>query len=437
MNAASWVNRLLRSLDVQIVRFKTYEYKKKYSALLIDQKPVYDCAIEYKDNDIKREPAIAFILQQPRDFSKLCAIEEAIKNSELNSAPINTVYVIDDFHYAGEFASGCVEKVEGHHKKHRLASDVVGEKVQFKMGVYQANTWPQFTTYVQKYAERGIRIQVPLSSLLSQTSVLAPPYYDDITSSFPEEHIRDSFSLYLTASERQCMAVERTLGASKVALIGYPQYWDAAVLKNPYNVICNLLSIHNNKPIIAYLPVPKSAKEFQKDLIYLAPLVREFNVIIQPHPDLHLPINKKMKDDICQSAHSLGIFINDGLINRSGLLVAGAKLVISEGVSSALSSIYLKANVVVGLSGFSPFFIERDMNINAGLTEILPSINRKKLSSTGLVQKLNESAYWQMIENSSTKLRMDFFGEIRPVDLSKKICSEKLVKLFYTERNLV
>lgn len=276
-----------------------------------------------------------------------------------------------------------------------------------------------------KALARQVLIPVPLASDLSRVSVLAPPYSDDVTPSFPEAHIRDAFDAYLTATERQREAVERAIG-DRAETIGYPQYWTAQAIERPQEQLRSHLDLDAGSGIIAWLPLSGAGLVEQID--YLQPLTAAFTVVLRPHPDLYLPESENRRRELQGHAQARGIVVQDSRSPEAGLLVRGAHLVIAEGVSSLLSSLYLGAHVAVGLDPLKPKFRRWDTKAGAGLAGLV-SIDSGRLSSSELANLLSQPAWWSDVETASDRVRRNFFGEITPADVGRQRCAAALQRL--------
>ena len=465
-------------------------------------------------------PAVAFVLQQPRDYRKLAAIAEMLETSE-------QIYIVDDYFKNGRFSAACIKLLRDHGVACQLASHVLEADSQFAVGIYQANTWRKSVDYSREFvplwlwrryredrlswqtardvltgialriADRiGVRLQrltgrfqgrhvgpsdipdgvnayadadekrdgqrtrggeaeagrwrpyvatsalrqvkeagkalgrqvlipVPLARDLSRVSVLAPPYSDDVTSSFPEAHIRDAFDAYLTATDRQREAVERAVG-ERAETIGYPQYWTAQAIGQPQEQLRRHLDLDAESRIIAWLPLSGAGLVEQID--YLQPLTGAFTVVLRPHPDLYLPESADRRRAVQEHAQARGLLMQDSRSTEAGLLVRGADLVIAEGVSSLLSSLYLGARVAVGLDPLKPKFRRWDTKAGAGLAGLV-SIDSSEWSSGELTNLLMQPAWWSYVETASDRVRRDFFGEIKPADVGRKRCAGALQRL--------
>lgn len=445
--------------------------------------------------------AVAFVMQQPRDYHKLAAIAETI------DLPLKT-FVVDDFHNKGYFTAACLELLSNHGVSRQTASQVLNSGRRFAIGIYQANTWRKYTEFTEeiypiwllrrlrlgriswragggsdqgtcgnfwfrfanssrreghvtngKTANRIIklgvtghqgdrrsfvssaiqramsfwgslkqkmRVPVPLARKLSRVSVLAPPYHDDVSTYFPEIHIRDEFDFFLTATHRQSEAV-RLVAGEKVETIGYPQYWSAQSIGQPSEELRNYLKLRSQQRIIAWLPLSSDA-DTEQQIDYLKPIAGAFSIVWRPHPDLHLPGRESRRRGLEEYAKANGILVQDSLATDAGLLVRGADLVIAEGVSTLLSSLFLGAPVVVGLNTPKPKFRKWDQEAGANLVSLV-AVDQGVTPSSGLRELLDQPTWWADVERASDRVRKGFFGDIVSADDGRERSATALRRL--------
>lgn len=287
-----------------------------------------------------------------------------------------------------------------------------------------ASVFKHFSEAGKAFAQQ-VCIPVPLAKDLSRISVLAPSYTDDVTTSFPEAHIRHFFDLYLTATDRHRQAVERVVG-KRAETIGYPQYWAAQAIDRPREELRRHLRLGEDSRIIAWLPVGLDRLTVQID--YLQALTESFTVVLRPHPDLYLPENEGVRRAIEGHAHARNVSIQDSRSMEAGLLVRGADLVIAEGVSSLLSSLFLGAHVAVGLNPLRSKYRRWDKKAGAGLTD-LTSIDRAVLPSSDLAKLLTIPAWRRHVKMRSDGIRRHFFGEIPSAEIGRQRCAAALRRL--------
>jgi len=438
---------------------------------------VMNCFKQDKRRATQITPGVALVLQQPRDYYKLAAIAETLNIPD-------KVYILDDYAKNKRFASQAVNALRKKGIIFHTASQIVQDGCRFRIGIYATHTkyektpkfrqellplwlarkkiknkktwvtaWDFFAEWWDEFQRRHLKemvtprktfkalyksfrrlliVRILAAHDISQVSVLAPHYYDNVSSFYPEAHIRDTFRLFLVASERQRDAVMQKVG-TRAQLIGYPQYWAAQSIDNPEEKLRYELNIGTDKRIVAWLPVSAS-RDLTPLMDYLQPLVAHFTLVLRPHPDLYLPDYEGLRHKVQQDAHDRGILIQDSDTTDAGLLVRGADLVLAQGVSSLLSSIFLGARAAVGPDALLLKHRQWDATAKAGLAD-LPTIDRNVLSRRDLLERLKNRQWWERVDSASERVRRNFFGPVTSAEVGRQRCAAALNQLITPSGN--
>ena len=264
---------------------------------------------------------------------------------------------------------------------------------------------------------------VPLARDLSWISVLAPPYADNVLPTFPEAHVKADFSYYLTSNEQQFNAVSESVG-EKAVVVGYPQYWSAKAMKHARERLRIALDIKKSSRVIAWLPSP--SEDLIRQIDFLRPLAERYTIVLQPHPDMYFETDNGYLDEVQKHAEVCGMLVQNRITISAGLLTKGADLTIVQGISSLVSSLYLGANVVIGLYPLTQrqeWWLEK--NVESGLVRPI-TINCSVMSGNALFNLLEQSSWWVQVEHASQSNRRVLFGDDIPPDLARKRCAATL-----------
>lgn len=195
---------------------------------------------------------------------------------------------------------------------------------------------------------RVLTLPTPLAADLSARSILAPPSYDDVSDSFPGPETATALDVVLCASRHQARLAE-TNSNCEVAVIGYPQYWDIQDLPDPGDALRESFDLTDTHPILAWLPTDSDV--LLPGIQFLRPLATCCNVIVRPHPDLYLDSHASLRHRVLECAREAGVLVDDTEKSTAGRLIRGSDLIVAQGVSSLLSTVYLNRPALVGLEG--------------------------------------------------------------------------------------
>jgi hypothetical protein len=191
-----------------------------------------------------------------------------------------------------------------------------------------------FSVYENKFVEKEISNKV----------IWYPNNLDRNIKHFPIKKWKNVFDIYLTSSKIEKFLIKKKFPSKKVYNIGFPKLDNKNSKILCKKKIINEFKLNSKKKIIVYLPtLSEQKKSIVKDYISeLKNISLHFNLIVRPHPK-EKDLNKDKFNLLKRS--KLKLDLHDG--RDTSQLISAADLIITDGGSSLLESIYLKKRTLI------------------------------------------------------------------------------------------
>ena len=237
---------------------------------------------------------------------------------------------------------------------------------------------------------------------------------------FPINKWEKVFDIYLTSSKIERSLIKNKFPFKKIYNIGFPKL-DGKIAEGIYKKkIINEFKFKSRKKIIIYLPtLSKQEKHFVKNNISeLEKLSYYFNLIVRPHPK-DKDLNKEKYELFRKS--KLKLDLNDE--RNTSELISASDLIITDGGSTILESIYLKKKLLIHNWQDKEKFhhlnkrLEDKNRLDVIIKTNVPS--QDNLNDINYIKKvLNNKSLFKKIK----KLRSKYFVE------NKKVLAENIIK---------
>lgn len=237
---------------------------------------------------------------------------------------------------------------------------------------------------------------------------------------FPIKKWEKVFDIYLTSSKIERSLIKKKFPFKKVYNIGFPKL-DRRFPDDLYKKkIKNEFKIKSKKEIIVYLPTLTKQKTaiIRDNISELENLSLYYNLIVRPHPK-DKDLNREKYDLFKKSKLKLDLY--DG--RNTSELISASDLIITDGGSTLLESIYLKKKLLIHnwQNKESANYLDKRLIDKNRLDVIIRSDvpSKENLSDINFIKKvLNDNSLFKKIK----RIRSKYFVE------NNKVLAEDIIK---------
>lgn len=258
------------------------------------------------------------------------------------------------------------------------------------------------------------QLVLPLAHDLSDWSVLGPPNFDDLRSRFPSPKDAPFFDQVMCLSESHRLIVNNS-SLSDAVVVGYPHYrhWIGDV--GARDKLVEDLSCSGENMLVAWLPNTTGSPLFDQ-VEQMANITPSCTIVCRPHPDWFLPERRPFLQELRRRCRTSGLLVHDAARKPAGLLLAGADLVLTDGLSSSMSALYLGKPVLIGPGELAKKYIVVAETLQLPLDD-LPRALGSQVAPKRVSRFLNDGVYNEAVRAASASLRKVAFGGSRDASL--------------------
>ena len=246
---------------------------------------------------------------------------------------------------------------------------------------------------------------------------------------FPISKWEKVFDVYLTSSTIERALIKKKFPFKKIYNIGFPKL-DGKIAEILYKKrIINEFKFNLKKKIIVYLPTLSRQKTtiIKNNISELEKLSSHFNLIVRPHPK-DKDLNKEKYDLFKKS--KLKLDLNNG--RNTSELISASDLIITDGGSTLLESIYLKKKLLIhSWQNKEDFkYLDKRLTDKNRLDVIIRSDvpSKENLNDINYIKKVLNN---KLLSEKIKKIRSKYFVE------NNKVLAESVIKKNFKNEKLL